>query len=695
MGQIKNCISIIILTALFAPLYLFAETSDTLYVSPDSLATGTVYLSDMESQTMWRYHPGDDSTWALPDFDDSDWDNISPWMSMDKFDVTQWTGIGWFRKVIKLDSSLRNSSLGMYVHHEGSSEIYLNGKKIFTFGENNQNSSAEEICDPQIYPHLIFFDSNAVYTLAVRYSNHKAVERKYLYEKFFGHIGFSISLCKFSCNIENRINDLIDLLSLRWDMAGFYLAFSLIFFLLYFFYSKRRENLYFALFAIGLSIFGIAINLNNMSPASLEIVALYRLMSFVGISLIFIFFLLFIYEIVYRRIIKLFWLFLLSFFIINMLAFFGSKSVFSYIVPLTIVIGILSIESIRVVIVGMTRKVEYIWILAVGAFIFLLLTMQQIIFINPIFYDTTENILFIFSLVSLPISMAIYLAKTYAGTNEDLGKQIRTVKDLSAKQIEQERRNAELQLQAELERAESERKSRELEEARTLQLSMLPKEVPQLSQLDIAACMKTATEVGGDFYDFRVGVDNTLTAIIADATGHGMQAGTMVAASKGLFQNLAEVSDLKDMFHQFNRAICAMGLQPLLNALLALRVRGKQLEIISGGMPDLLIYKKNNDSVKEIESSGPPLGAFCDYIYKMHKTKISQGDVILSMSDGFIERFNTKDEMLGSERCKQIFRGIASTSSREMIDQFLKAGDEWGGSRQQDDDITFVVMKCK
>jgi serine phosphatase RsbU (regulator of sigma subunit) len=52
--------------------------------------------------------------------------------------------------------------------------------------------------------------------------------------------------------------------------------------------------------------------------------------------------------------------------------------------------------------------------------------------------------------------------------------------------------------------AENERKTKELEEARQLQLSMLPKELPKLPNLEIAAFMRTATEVGGDYYDFIV-----------------------------------------------------------------------------------------------------------------------------------------------------------------------------------------------
>jgi hypothetical protein len=95
--------------------------------------------------------------------------------------------------------------------------------------------------------------------------------------------------------------------------------------------------------------------------------------------------------------------------------------------------------------------------------------------------------------------------------------------ELQAKAAEAERKMLE---------AENVRKTQELEEARNLQLSMLPKELPQLPNLDIAVYMKTATEVGGDYYDFHVGMDGTLTVVLGDATGHGMKAGTMVTICK-------------------------------------------------------------------------------------------------------------------------------------------------------------------
>jgi serine phosphatase RsbU (regulator of sigma subunit) len=104
--------------------------------------------------------------------------------------------------------------------------------------------------------------------------------------------------------------------------------------------------------------------------------------------------------------------------------------------------------------------------------------------------------------------------------------------------------------------AENEReKTKELEEARQLQLSMLPKDLPQLPHLDIAVYMKTATEVGGDYYDFHIGLDGTLTVVLGDATGHGMKAGTMVTTTKSLFNVLAPNPNIVDTFHEMTRCL--------------------------------------------------------------------------------------------------------------------------------------------
>ena len=118
------------------------------------------------------------------------------------------------------------------------------------------------------------------------------------------------------------------------------------------------------------------------------------------------------------------------------------------------------------------------------------------------------------------------------------GRFNRMAEELSDKQVrllEEERRHREQELRQEFLEAEHARKTQELEEARRFQLSLLPRGLPERDDLEIAVLMKTATEVGGDYYDFRESANGSLTLAVGDATGHGATAGTMVTAIKSLF----------------------------------------------------------------------------------------------------------------------------------------------------------------
>ncbi|MBK7630116.1 MAG: SpoIIE family protein phosphatase [Ignavibacteriales bacterium] len=687
---------------------IYAQSKDALFISEESLMTGTFYgsfgfyLAAPSSlpvdEIKWRYSPGDDTLWAEPNYDDSKWELVDPWMDMLKPEAEKWNGIGWFRKVIKIDSTLLNKTIGAYIHQDGASEIYLNGKKIFEFGKVSKNKADEEFFDPFNTPFVFSFDSNTVYTIAVRYSNHSHLGWEYFYNKFFSHLGFSISIFDFNNNIKSELVLKQERTSTDWGINGFTLAFSLIFFLLYFFYLKQKQNLYFALFVFGIFLMSASTDLQFIGNPALKLVAIYRIVQFIAFSLVFTFFLLFIYESVYKRIIKLFWLFLTAFIVINVFAFFGTVGIFDNIMPFAIVIAIMTIESIRVFVIGIIRKVNNIWILSVGAILFLVFVLGQILIIPQLpetVLESIASVTMVLTITILPIFMAIYLAKSYGKTQSDLEEKIVTVQELSDKQIEQERQNAELKLMAQLERAENERKTKELDQARKLQLSMLPKEIPTLPNLDIAVYMKTATEVGGDYYDFHLSDKNTLTAVVGDATGHGLNAGMLVSVSKGLFLNLSPQPDLDNIISQFNNSLISMKLQPMYMSLHFLRISNNQLQVVGAGMPPILYYQSSTKNIIEIESGGPPLGGFPNFKYELYNYELFKGDIILVLTDGIAERMNVKKQIFGWDKGKKLLFNMKDLSANEIIREIIKINDEWAENKEQEDDITMVALKVK
>jgi len=253
----------------------------------------------------------------------------------------------------------------------------------------------------------------------------------------------------------------------------------------------------------------------------------------------------------------------------------------------------------------------------------------------------------------------------------------------------------EAQLRAQVAEAENERKSKELEEARQLQLSMLPKKLPQLPHLDIAVYMQTATEVGGDYYDFHVGLDGTLTVVIGDATGHGMKAGTMVTAAKSLFNSYAPNPDILFSFHEFTRCIKKMNFDKLSMCMTMLKITKNEALISAAGMPPTYIYRKDKKSVEEMLFKGMPLGTMEKFPYEIKETALNVGDTLLLMSDGLPELENSKNEQFGYQRIHDLFMAVAENSAEEIIDRLKNNGKSWINEDAPDDDITFVVIKVK
>jgi serine phosphatase RsbU (regulator of sigma subunit) len=289
--------------------------------------------------------------------------------------------------------------------------------------------------------------------------------------------------------------------------------------------------------------------------------------------------------------------------------------------------------------------------------------------------------------LGLPFCMSVYLARAFARTSRRLEAKLAEVEALSAEAIEHERREAVL-------RAENDRRARELEEARQLQLSMLPATVPVLPGLELAAYMKPATEVGGDYYDFHVAKDGTLTIAVGDATGHGLKAGTLVTATKGLFNAFAEEPDIRGFLIQSSRALKRLNLRYLYMALTLAKVKDNRVRLSAAGMPPALVYRAATGEVEEVAIRGMPLGGAA-FRYEERELELAPGDALVFMSDGFPERFNASGEMLDYGRAREVLAESAREPAHAIIEHFVRTGEAWAGGHPQDDDVTVVVVKVR
>ena len=273
----------------------------------------------------------------------------------------------------------------------------------------------------------------------------------------------------------------------------------------------------------------------------------------------------------------------------------------------------------------------------------------------------------------------------------------RMAEDLKTHQerlLEEERLRQEREMEQALLQSEYERKTRELEEARRFQLSLLPKSLPDHPGFEVAVSMRTATEVGGDYYDFHLGEDGALTVAVGDATGHGAVAGTMVTVVKSLFSAGAGSARPREFLDQAAQAVKRMELGRMAMGLCLARLAGGALTLSSAGMPPIFVRRRASGEAEEIALQGMPLGGLASD-YQERTLAVEPGDTILLMTDGLPELPDGDGDPLGYPRVRSLFESLGGKPPEEIIAGLAAAADSWSGGQPPKDDITFVVLRVR
>lgn len=657
---------------------------DILTLSMGDMSAGdqTIYITDS-----WKFREGDDLSWASPSLADSSWQKVSTYLGPSELPFIEWKGIGWFRLHFRVDSSLVSYPLALLTEqHNGASEVYLNGILIYKLGEV---SPFREGFNPyrDFYPRPLVIPDTTAHVLAVRYANHNTDA----YNAYGFTAGFRFLIGDLNYHIASSIEERTSTPWAQIAFAGCLLVFTFIHFLLFAFYPSEKRNLFFAFFTGFLALLSLTLILAEYTSSPLLAISYLRI-SLITWILTTIYALRFSYSLFYEKPPVRFWFFLAAGLGLAAGTWFNADGLGLY-RELFVVITLL--EIIRVLAISFFRRKKDVWIIGTGL----------VCFVAGIMYTALANVNIInadpvygnlYGSVFLVLALSVYLSKGFAHTHRRLEHKLEEVKQLSERSLEQERINREQEIKRKLLEAENRRKSDELEEARALQLSMLPRQIPDTDYWDIAVFMETAQEVGGDYYDFSVSNNGTLSIVVGDATGHGMKAGIMVATAKSYFHTLVNEHNNIDMIRRISSGIRSMDLKMMYMGMMVFRCVGHRIRYTSAGMPPVLHYSCASGQVNRLVLKSMPLGGKVEYPYEEKEIGLSPGDSLLLMSDGLMELFNEERELLGLSRIEQVFKeAAASSSASNIISQITKLIDRWAGSQAHEDDITVLALKAK
>ncbi|MCP4219672.1 MAG: SpoIIE family protein phosphatase [bacterium] len=689
-GKWKQYLSIVVLLLTGLPGWCDATGN------PDSPVTIDI-PNTIQTPETYRFCAGDNPQWANPSYDDNGWAS----RKTTPFFIGQKEGVIWARYKIKIKSfpgkeKLSHLTIGMWVRVCGAIEIFLDGRSIYRAGKVGGSALSENVASRQPVSTVLSFPSRqlagppgtaSTHLLAVRFSDSFSIHPSMKDKKGYFYFGFD------DAGVFNRYEkDTIRSNTVKQViLVSVFATISLLHFLLYFFYREFRANLYFGLSTLFSSVAVFAL-FQGRFPNTLAAAIRYIHFFQIGLVLITLFGLLFMYEIILRKVPKSYCIFLILGCILIGWSLYQPYRIRDYITYFSM----LPIpESIRINILAFYKKelkpLEGGGIIGLGTIPLILVGVSEIL-VGIGFLQRgavlTEAINPFYAVTFLVIAMSVFLSYRFAFINRELKLQLVKVKDLSEENLKQEVKRTQLE-------AENRRKAKELEEARQLQLSMLPDHVPGPAGLKIAASMDTATEVGGDYYDFYTDPTGATVVLIGDATGHGLQAGIMVAAAKSLFNAFAHEPVPGRFLEKSSEALKKMGFRKMFMAACLARFEKEKLVLASAGMPYPMIYRKATAEIEEVKIKSPPMGGFRNYAYagKQREVVLESGDTVLFMSDGLPERFSPEGEMFGRERIREVFRANADQSPEAILVRLKEAGSAWSHKDKPDDDMTFVIVR--
>ncbi len=536
-------------------------------------------------------------------------------------------------------------------------------------------------------PQSIVFQQSGINYISIRFSN---PNWKKLHD-LTNWAGFSILFADYNyavkSSIENERSTLLEQLIFLIPALLLAILHSFI----YIFDRKTKQNLFYVFFLISFSLYIFLVYFFKFTPDQITSAYLNRffvlLLNYILLFGAFTIFKVCNYN---QKFLFLFWVLAT---LLGLLGFlFPGKPTIYY-----ITYGFIVYVSFRAGKALAQKNIgEHVKIIRIGFILFSISGVYQILLsfglVVPIFGIYS---VFLYGILFFILFMSIGLAKEFVDNKKKLEIQLHQVKELSEKTLQQELAAKELETEKKYLELENERKSTELDDAKNLQLSMLPNNIPEFKNLELFFYLKTATEVGGDYYDIIPISDNSLIIAIGDATGHGAKAGLMVAVMKSLFKSLAPKYLITDFFKKSNEIIKDMKLGNLFMSLSMVRINDNYVVFSSAGMPPTMIYRANTKKIEKFIFKSMPLGAFKDFPYETKETTLYPGDVILSFSDGLSELFNDRKKMFGLEKIEKILKESGELQSKEIIDEIIKNSNEWLKNSIQNDDITIVAIKYK
>jgi len=272
-------------------------------------------------------------------------------------------------------------------------------------------------------------------------------------------------------------------------------------------------------------------------------------------------------------------------------------------------------------------------------------------------------------------------------------------KEISHDDIDKKLKHMKVVYELEKSKKESEMLHKELSLARKLQENILPQQLPEVNGISFVAQYLPAMEIGGDFYDVMPLANKRLAILLADVTGHGIQAALSTTLLKLAFRNFQnrEVSPanilagMNEVLHKTlpdNTFVAAL--------VVSVDIETAHCTIVNGGIPYPSVLKRSDNKVERLPTNGLVLGAISQAQYTPGDPVdlvLQQGDCLFLYTDGLSEIENETQEQFDADLLNQVILQHIENPIGELVNHLVDAARKYSHPQHNWDDITIMAVE--
>jgi serine phosphatase RsbU (regulator of sigma subunit) len=271
--------------------------------------------------------------------------------------------------------------------------------------------------------------------------------------------------------------------------------------------------------------------------------------------------------------------------------------------------------------------------------------------------------------------------------------------EISHDDIDKKLKHMKVVYELEKSKKESEMLHKELSLARKVQENILPQKMPEVKGISFVAQYLPAMEIGGDFYDVMPLANKRLAILLADVTGHGIQAALSTTLLKLAFRNFqnSEASPAS-ILAGMNKVLYNTLPDKTFVAALVVSVDTEtaRCSIVNGGIPYPSVLKRSNNKVERLRANGLVLGAISQAKYTPGdpvELVLQQGDCLFLYTDGLSEIENETQEQFEANILSQVILQHIESPISELVNHLVDAARKFSQPQHRWDDLTIMTVK--